>query len=252
MKLDLSKIKFSNNDVRKNVKIPDILTPKLAEFIGIMVGDGHVGYYKYHRMGKPSINYDIRVSGNSKDWDYYSEYVNNLASELFNLRFYVIKPKNENSIMLYKNSKAIYYFFSQCLSIPQRKDVVQIPEQIINSTLTIKSAFLRGLADSDFTFTLKNKEGKMYPVVQGSSKSKKLIDEVSFILKGLKINHCTFFERSHYEKRDKLYERHAIYINGFTNVSEWFSKVGFSNSRHTTRWREFCDKKRAGEDSNSG
>ena len=79
MKLDLSKIKFSNNDIRNRVRIPNILTPKLAEFIGIMVGDGHVGYYKYPRMGKPSINYDIRISGNSKDSDYYSEYVNNLA-----------------------------------------------------------------------------------------------------------------------------------------------------------------------------
>src|SRR3989344_2197780 len=240
MKLDLSKVKFSNNDIRKNVKIPNVLTPKLAEFIGIMVGDGHVGYYKYPRMGKPSINYDIRISGNLKDWDYYSEYVNNLADELFNLRFYVIKPKNENSIMLYKNSKALYYLFSQLLGIPPRKDEVKIPEQILNSSNEIKSSFLRGLADSDFTFTLKSKEGKLYPVVQGCSKSRFLIENVSTILKEMEINHCTFFEKAYYEKRKKLYERHVIYVNGVNNVKEWFSKIGFSNPRHTQKWNEFC------------
>ena len=230
---------FSNNDRRKNIIIPDILTPKLAEFIGIMVGDGHVGFSKYVSSKRTAINYEIRISGNLKDLDYYSQYTNSLAYELFNIKFQVLEIKYDNSVMLYRNSKAMYCFFSQCLSIPQRKDHIQIPKQILNSTLEIKSAFLRELADSDFTFTLKRKEGRLYPVVQGSSKSKMLIDEVSSILKDLKINHCIFFERSYYKRRDKIYERYAIYINGFSNVSEWFSKIGFSNKRHEERYLEF-------------
>ena len=252
MKLDLSKVKFSNNDIRKNVKIPNVLTPKLAEFIGIMVGDGHVGYYKYPRMGKPSINYDIRISGNLKDYSYYAEYVNNLAYQLFNLKFYVLRIENDNSVMLYKNSKALYCFLSQCLKIPARKDNVRIPKQILKSSLEAKTFFLRGLADSDFTFTIKNKEGKPYPVVQGCAKSARLIKDVGSILKDLKINYCTFFERSYDKKRNKFYERHVVYINGINNVKGWFLKIGFSNPRHTQRWEIFCDNKRAGEDSNSG
>ena len=251
MKLDLSKIKFSNNDIRNNIKIPSKLTPKLAEFIGIMVGDGHVGIYKNNLGMMTFVNYDIRISGNLKDSSYYSEYINDLASELFNLRFYVIKPKNENSVMLYKNSKELYHFLSRCLEIPQIKDKIRIPKQIRNGLLEVKSSFLRGLADSDFTFTLKNKEGKLYPVIQGCSKSEILIKDVGSILKDLKINYCTFFDRSYNKKRKKLYERHAIYINGINNVKEWFLKVGFSNSRHQERYKQFL-KKRAGEDSNSG
>ena len=236
MKLDLSKIKFSNNDIRKNIIIPNILTPKLAEFIGTIVGDGHIGFQKTKRG---STNYEIRISGNLKDLEYYSEYINNLALEIFNVKFYVLEIHYDSSVMLYRNSKAMYCFFSQCLSIPQRKDHIQIPKQILNSTLKIKSAFLRGLADSDFTFTLKHKEGKLYPVVQGCSKSKSLIDEVSSILKELQIKHCTFFDRSYYKKRDKIYERHVIYVNGMANVANWFSKVGFSNQRHNKRYADF-------------
>lgn len=251
MKLDLSKIKFSNNDIRNNIQIPSRLTPKLAEFIGIIVGDGHVGVYKNHPGMRTFSNYEIRISGNLKDFDYYSVYINDLANGLFNVRFYVLKPKNENSVFLYKNSKALYYFFSECLGIPQIKDNVRIPKQVLNGSLEVKSSFLRGLADSDFTFTLKNKEGKLYPVVQGCSKSELLIKDVGSILKDLKINYCTFFDRSYNEKRKKLYERHVIYINGINNVKEWFLKVGFSNLRHQERYKQFL-KKRAGEDSNSG
>lgn len=250
MKLDLSKIKFSNNDIRKDVKIPNILTPKLAEFIGVMVGDGHVGVYKNSPGGRTFSNYEIRISGNLKDYDYYSVYINNLATELFNVRFYILKPKNENSVFLYKNSKALYYFFSNYLGIPQIKDNVGIPEQVLNSTLEVKSSFLRGLADSDFTFMIKNRNGKLYPQVKGCSKSGLLIEKVSCILKEMDITHCTTFEKSYYEKREKLYERHVVYINGFNNIREWFLKIGFSNSRHLEKYQFFL-KKRAGEDSNS-
>lgn len=251
MKLDLSKIKFSNNDIRNNVQIPDILTPKLAEFIGIIVGDGHVGVYKNHPGGRTFSNYEIRISGNLKDYDYHSVYINSLSKDLFNVVFHILKPKNENSVFLYKNSKALYYFFSDYLGIPQIKDTVRIPKQVRNGVLEVKSSFLRGLADSDFTFTLKNKEGKLYPVVQGCSKSEILIKDVGSILEELNIKHSVYLDKSYYRKRDKSYIVTRIYINGFTNVSNWFSLIGFSNSRHTRRWNEFCDKKRAGRDSNS-
>ena len=204
MKLDLSKIKFSNNDIRKNVKIPDTLTPKLAEFIGIMVGDGDVGVYKNCPGGRTFSNYELRISGNLKDFDYYAVYINNLANDLLNVRFYVLKPKNENSVFLYKNSKALYHFFADCLGIPQIKEIIEIPQQVLNSTLEIKSSFLRGLADSDFTFMIQNRSGKIYPRVKGCSKSGILIEQVSSILKDLEINHCTIFEKSYYEKRKKL------------------------------------------------
>ena len=251
MKLDLSKIKFSNNDIRKNVQIPDTLTPKLAEFIGIMVGDGHVGVYKNHSRKRTLSNFDIRISGNLKDYNYYSEYVNNLTSELFNLKFYVIIPKNENSLMLYKNSKALYHLLSELMNIPPRKDNITIPEKILNSSVEIKSWFLRGLADADFTFTLKNREGKLYPVVQGVSKSENLIKGVSSILKQLNINHFMCLDKSYYAKRNKTYVVTRLYINGFRNVGNWFDLIGFSNPRHTQRWKEFCDNKRAGRDSNT-
>lgn len=245
MEFDLSKIKFSNSDLKNNICIPKRLTPKLAEFIGVVIGDGHVGCYK-NRIGKPTYtHYEIRISGNIKDYSYYSGYVNNLTYELFNIRFELRKHKSEKSVTLSKDSKALFYFLSECVNIPKRKDNIRVPKQIRNGSLSIKSSFLRGLADADFTFTLKNKEGKIYPVVQGSSKSKALITDVCLLLEELNLKYSTFLEKSYYKKRQKLYAVHRIYLNGNNNVEEWFSKVGFSNLRHIIRFREFMKRTRA-------
>ena len=146
--------------------------------------------------------------------------------------------------MLYKNSKALYYLLSELMNIPPRKDNITIPEQIITSPYEIKSSFLRGLADSDFTFMIKNRNGKMYPQVKGCSKSGILIEQVSFLLKEMEINHCTTFEKSYYEKRKKLYERHVVCINGVKNVQQWFLKIGFSNPRHLEKYQLFLKETR--------
>ena len=91
----------------------------------------------------------------------------------------------------------------------------------------------------------------MYPQVKGCSKSGILIEQISSLLKELDINRCITFEKSYYEKRKKLYERHVVYINGVNNVQQWFLKIGFSNSRHVEKYRLFL-RKRAGEDLNPG
>ena len=40
MKFDLSKVEFSRNDLRLEIKVPKKLTKELAYYIGIHVGDG--------------------------------------------------------------------------------------------------------------------------------------------------------------------------------------------------------------------
>ena len=239
MELDLLKIKFSNNDLRRNIRIPNRLNPELAEFIGIIVGDGHVGNHIGITNGKKYIQYENVIVGNKKDLDYYLNHVNKIAYNIFRVKFNICYPKKDSSIMLYKYSKAINTFLSYCIGIPNRKGNIRIPSCIIQSSLNHKSSFLKGLADADFTFTVKKKEGKPYPVVQGCSKSEALIDDVSIILKELKINHCLFLDKTYNKRRRKTYVAKRIYINGNNNVKEWFDRVGFSNSRHINRWNHY-------------
>ena len=45
MKLDISKVEFSNADLRRKIRIPEILTLEICEIMGILAGDGNS--YKY-------------------------------------------------------------------------------------------------------------------------------------------------------------------------------------------------------------
>ena len=67
MKFDLSEIEKSKNDEKAHIIIPNCMTTQLAEFIGIMIGDGHVGREGYHQS--------LRIAGNINDISYYETYV---------------------------------------------------------------------------------------------------------------------------------------------------------------------------------
>lgn len=243
MAFDLSKIEFSNHDLRRNIKIPKKINFELAEFIGIMVGDGHIGFYSNKEGKNPYKHYEIEICGNIKDLSYYL-YVNGLISKLFNIKFNLRKRIEMNAIVLRIDSKAIFYFLSKMVGLPTRKNTIGIPKCIIQTSKENKISFLRGLADADFTFTIKNKEGKPYPVVVGSSKSKKLIMGVCEILNDLQIQHCSTFEKTYYEKRNKEYEIYKVYVNGIRGVNAWFSTVSFSNKRHTSKYKKYIKRTR--------
>ena len=130
-------------------------------------------------------------------------------------------------------------FLRNVVGIPQRKSNIKIPKCIVKANPKIKAAFIRGLADSDFTLTVKNKEGIKYPVVQGAAKSEELMKGICIILDELEINHCTIREKKYYKKRDVTYEISVVFVNGRKNINDWFARIGFSNPRHLKKYKEY-------------
>ena len=239
MKLDLTKIEYSNNDLKRGIIIPKRLTKELAEFVGIILGDGHVANRRNRPGQNKFIHYEMFIHGNVKDYDYYNDYVNNLTFALFNFKFTVKKLNYENTVFMSRDSKAVYSLLSKIMEIPHKKDNVRIPKLIRDSKSTIKSAFLRGLADADFTLTIRPKEGKLYPTIKGVAKSEELINDVCKILNELEINYCKYLDEGFYEKRQKYYSRYCINVNGIRNIKSWFQKIGFSNKRHVEKWKNY-------------
>jgi len=243
MEFDLSKIMFSKNDLKSNIKIPKILSKELAEFVGIMIGDGHVGKHRSRSGNYSSEHYQIRIGGNIRDKKYYTTYVNNLFVKLFNIQFTFYHSTCDNTLISRKESKSIYYFLSEIMNIPQRKDNVAIPNCILFSTKEIKSAFLRGLADADFCLTIKSRIN--YPVINGTSKSGILIKQCSQILYELGIENNIQHEINYYKKRDRAYNRYRVYINGHSRVRKFLDIIGFSNPIKIQKYRDFLEKKNA-------
>jgi len=182
----------------------------------------------------------MSITGNIKDKDYYLEYVSQLTSKIFNIKFNVRIEKSRNAIVIFKDSKAIHSFLKHYFELPSNKNHVVIPKIIMQASEEIKTTFLRGFFDADGCFVVKYKPNP-YPVVQAASKSSQLIKEVAEVLAELEIPSCTFKETSFYKKRNKTYITHEIFINGRKRVKKFMNKIGFSNKNKIEKYRIFIE-----------
>ena len=175
MEFDLSKIEMSPSDIRRRIRLPKQMTVELAEFIGIIIGDGNLSYRVCSQNGYKIRKSDIRIAGNVNEGEYLS-YVIELFENLFNITMYYREDKRSKAVSLTAHSMGILHFLNIICRIPlnRKVDNVNIPAMIMKSSLEIKYAFLRGLADTDFSVTFKNRtaKGHTYPVIKGTFKSK--------------------------------------------------------------------------------
>jgi len=246
MKFDLSGIEMSKWDVSRGVKLPETLTEDLAEFIGIMIGDGHLGYYiRDYSTLRLTANYQICIAGNKKEKKYL-EYVMNLFSSLFRIKLCYTEDPRSNSVVLRKDSKGILQFLNKLCEVPLNKktNIVKIPRIIKDSDERIKCTFLRGLADADFTLTFKNRtnKGHNYPHIKAGFKSNALVKDIEKIYSQLGFKYCVVYDEKGYDNRNGRYQIiHSIYLNGRDNFKKWIEKIGFSNpkfQRKVDKWLE--------------
>jgi intein/homing endonuclease len=240
MGFEISKIKLSNKDKHKEIRIPSNLCTKLAELIGILVGDGHVGR-KLRPDGKSYYN-RIDICGNIRDMDH-MRHIKSLFKEIFNVEMHLDIINKKNCFVLRKQSQAMGQFFQSIIGIPRRKSNILVPPCIMNGNEKIKIAFLRGLADTDFCLTHRNKPN-IYPVIHGTSISETLIKDCSNILEQLGIDHCCSTEYNYYKKREKTYINHRVYINGFKRVEKYMKIIGFSNPIKNETYTEILNNRK--------
>lgn len=179
MGFDLSVIELSRKDNIRRITLPQRLTLELAELIGIIIGDGHLSVLnRFNKRSSKFIQSEVFISCNREESDYI-HHIQNLFFSLFNCNLSYREDKRSKSILLTTYSKGIVQFLNQIcqISIGKKADIATIPFIIKNADNNIKCAFLRGLADTDFTISFKNKskKGYNYPVIRGNFKSKYLV-----------------------------------------------------------------------------
>ena len=117
--LNKMKINFSRKDELRELKLPTSMTEDLAEDIGIMVGDGHIGAHSH----KGCTNYEICVSGDAiTDYSYINNYVSPLKKRLYNLKFFMfIAGKRRTEVRLQMYSKGLVEFYAKIIGLPLGK-----------------------------------------------------------------------------------------------------------------------------------
>ncbi len=248
MDFDLSKIEFSKNDINRGLKLPEVMTPKLAEDIGIMVGDGCISVYKRKRDNS-TIDYEIRVFGHLISDRAFIHYTKRLKTSLFNLDFRYGETISDTTCHLRIRSKGLVQFYNKIIGLPiGSKDDIHIPQIIIDGDKNTKRAFLMGLSATDFAlcFKKKGKNELHYPVFKLGTSSRNFVLDLQRILcdLGFKTSISLYQKRIH-PKTIRPFTTHSLELSGKDNLQKWVREIGFNNHKYELKydlWKKngFC------------
>lgn len=202
------------------------ITPAIAELVGIIIGDGCI-YTNYRK-------YCIEIVGNPlSDRDYFN-HISTLIERTLNKKPQIRVRYRGLRLRFY--SKDFVNFLIMKLKIPCGKKkglLVKIPDKIINLGWESVKLCIRGIADSDGSLFLADKGyRKDYPTIEVTSISKNLPFQLKNLLEkqGFKVG----LRKWTRESRPPVFR---ISINGENMVKKWIEEIGFSNSKHTKKYK---------------
>ena len=201
------------------------LTPELAEFIGMHIGDGTL-----YKTNTKSLVWEQR--GDLKEKDYYNQHVFPLLNKLFGLEK---KPKfrsggKNGCYGIQTCNKKLINTLIEFGIMPGKKLKIRVPERIRNATGPIKKAFLRGYFDTDGCMRFERINKKTiadYPKIEFSSISENLRDDVCFLLEqiDIKSNKWGIKEKSGNPEFKTC-------ISGKNRVYSWVNQISSNNPKH--------------------
>lgn len=234
MEFDLSQIKLSNTDIKRDLVLPKEPSKELAEFIGILAGDGYVSFNTGRHV--------ISISGDSRyDSIYLRDYVKPLIKRLFNLDVKVAKRKGKNLVELMFNSTGVVSFLRELNYYKHHSRNIKIPSWIVaNSDYFLHT--MKGLADTDFSLMLyKNRKSyPHYPVIAMTSMDKELILLMSNFLEQIGFNVDLIVDGKRFDSRfNKTWLEQRLRLSGRQNLKLWMELIGFRNNRHLGKYQEY-------------
>lgn len=223
---------FSILDIKRNLKLPTKPSKELAEFLGILYGDGYSDFLVEKN------DYNLSIAGHSaNDLDYHLKFLVKLFKDLFNINPKFTKRSGQQTIYTRFRSKGLYYFLLN-LGFSSPKKNLTVPEWIKNNQ-EFSIAFIRGFADTDFSFNTRRVNGKEYPRITSTLKDKILAEELVKLLKKLDFSLYSKFDVKIIDKRGFETIANYIQINGLKNIERWMSTIGFHNQNHISRYKKW-------------
>ena len=219
MKLELGRMGMMKP---KHMSIPTHLDKRLAEEIGVHLGDGFLSDKKY----------DFRVKGDkNNERAYYDRHLASLYRNLFKIE---IKNKDYGTSYGFEiYSKDLWLFKTRVLGISAgKKNAIRIPLLVRNADTGIHCAFLRGLMDTDGSFEFRSRYGHngYYPVISLATVSAALAKDALNVF--LKLG----FSAKLYQKANGSDE---IYLYGYANFQRYEAMIGWHNTKNLAKVAEF-------------
>lgn len=202
--------------LEKNINYP-VLSPSLAELVGIILGDGGISPYQ------------LNITLNKSDDFDYSRYVSRLIKTVFGVQPAIYERDSVINIVV-SRVKLIKYLLKQELSIGSKvRQQVKVPEWVETSYDFIK-ACIRGLLDTDGCFYVDQHRynGKLYlnPALNFTNRSVPLLQ---FFKRNL--------EKFGFHPTQKT--KYSIFLRREDEIIRYFKEIGSSNSKHTTKFQSY-------------
>ncbi len=232
----LKEVEYSRTDLQQGRKTPKEINEQLAELIGAHVGDGCINRNKQ--------NIEITYSGCTEDIEYHRKFLKNSYKNLFNYET-KIKFPNEKEVSTKIYSKTVWTFLTRVIGlvIGSKKKMDGIPKIIMKSNKKIKIAFIRGLADTDFSLVCNGSKSK----ISVNLNNKKIIRDSQKILQDIGFKPYVQYDIKRFDKRyDKFWTNHYLQLSGMKNLNKWMDDIGFNNIKHRSKYLIF---KKNGESS---
>ena len=203
------------------------MTPEIAEFIGILIGDGHIGDGGFSIAGH-SIN----------DKEYLLGHVTDLIEKLFGIAPKIIFKKDQQTMYLRLRSVMILDYLEKIGLKKGPKNDIKIPSWIYDNEVYMKQ-FLRGMVDTDGSLAIKKRYKKVpyYPVISIVSKNKDFIFIIADWLKKRDFYLWVGMEKKKEHRigyNDTIISR--VQLSGYSNFNRWQEMRGFSNPRHIAKF----------------
>ena len=187
------------------------ISEDLAEFFGIMFGDGKIYCHPIH-------GYAIRIWCNYHNEKDYAEYISQIIERLFFIKPKKYESPKKGSICIQFHSKNIAYGLLE-LGIPKNhKGKMPIPHWIMSNNSNCK-AFLRGLFDTDGCVINQRFDGYTYKLIKITMKNKKFALDVKTIFEKVGLHPYMCSQVDHNE----------VVIRKKKDLELWKTKIG-SNS----------------------
>lgn len=200
------------------IKLPKLDDTRFAEFIGIMLGDGH--------LSQTGINITLEYPAELE----YKRYIEQLLFYLFERKPLIKKQQKIKAIHLVINSKNLVKFLNSIGLNTGNKILngAKIPAFIMQDQKLLRWC-IRGLVDTDGGIFHKQK-GYSRCIIEFTNNSKPLLQtfKQSLLLLGFHTSNSG----------GRLKDR-AIRIQAQNEVKKYVEEVGFSNTKNILRYQQF-------------
>ena len=199
---------------------------KLAEFIGILLGDGSICIKNVNSK----CHNRLKITLDSNSDKEYINYVSNLIEDLFKIKPHIKKRNNENAVDIFIfNKKIITFLINEVgLQLSPKWNRAIVPIAFLKDYTDL--LVIRGYFDTDGALVTTNNNGTIYPRLEMKVCPSPMQSQFIEILR--KYN----FKFGAYDiGKGKV----RIQLNGKKQLKKWIGLIGFSNKKNLDKIKRF-------------